>query len=189
MFSGLPDSYDAFTMTLASLKDEKFTSVEIRKALTMEYDRQMSKCEDEQQKHEIAAYQTKKGMQNTYAKINKPGKCFSCGKQRHFAKQCRNKERKNDKNDTTKDKQIVLLTDANCTISEDAWLIDSAATHHVYKYGKWFENLIKIKLELIGTAEAAAYQNKGSLTAEEVGNIRLQVKINHKNYEVILRNV
>lgn len=60
MLSGLPETYDALTMTLASLEDEKFTSTKIRKALTMEYDRLMSKCKDEQQKNKIAAYQTKK---------------------------------------------------------------------------------------------------------------------------------
>lgn len=69
MFSGLPETYDAFTMTLASL-DDKFTSVEIRKALSMEHDRRMSKCEDEQTKNEIAAYQ-KKGKQNAHNKSTK----------------------------------------------------------------------------------------------------------------------
>lgn len=62
MLSGLPETHDALTMTLASLEDDKFTS-KIRKALTMEYDRRMSKCEDEQSKNEIVAYQTKKGKQ------------------------------------------------------------------------------------------------------------------------------
>lgn len=42
MLSGLPETYDALTMILASLEDEKFTSAEIRKSLTMEYDRRMS---------------------------------------------------------------------------------------------------------------------------------------------------
>lgn len=87
MLSGLPETYDALTMTLASLDDDKFTSVEIRKALSMEYDRRMSKCEDEQTKNKIAAYQTKKGKQNTPNKSNKSSKCFSYGKQGHFAKQ------------------------------------------------------------------------------------------------------
>ena len=50
MLSGLPETYDAFTMTLASLEDEKFISVKIWKSLSMEYDRRMSKREDEQQK-------------------------------------------------------------------------------------------------------------------------------------------
>ncbi|KMQ86904.1 retrovirus-related pol polyprotein from transposon tnt 1-94 [Lasius niger] len=126
MLSGLPETYDALTMTLASLEDEKFNSVEVKKALTMEYDRRISKCEDEQQKNEIAAYQTKK---------------------------------------------------------------DSAATHHVCRHEEWFENLKRIKPEPIGTAEAAVYQDEGSLTAEGIGDIKLQVKINHKKYEVILPNV
>jgi len=86
MLSGLPETYDAFTMTLASLEDEKFTSVEIRKS-SMEYDRRMSKRENEQRKQDVAAYQMKKGKQNTSEKFNKPGKCFSYGKQGHFAKQ------------------------------------------------------------------------------------------------------
>lgn len=189
MLSGLPETYDALTMTLASLEDEKFTSVEIRKSLTMEYDRRMSKCEDEQQKSEIVAYQTKKGKQNISSKPTKLGKCFSCGKQGHFAKQCRNKEKKNEKDDTTKSNQTVLLTDANRTTLEDAWLIDSAATHHVCKHREWFENLKGIKPEPIGTAETAGYQNEGSLTAEGVGDIKLQVKINRRNCEVTLQNV
>ncbi|CAL1680929.1 unnamed protein product [Lasius platythorax] len=86
MLSGLPETYDALTMTLASLENEKFNSVEVRKALTMEYDRRMSKCEDEQQKNEIAAYQTKKDKPNASGKSTKSGKCFSCGRQEYFAK-------------------------------------------------------------------------------------------------------
>lgn len=72
---------------------------------------------------------------------------------------------------------------------QDAWLIDSAATHHVCKNGEWFENLKSIKSEPIGTAEIAVYQDEGSLNAEGVGDIKLQVKINHKGYKVILQNV
>lgn len=189
MLSGLPETYDALTMTLASLEDEKFTSVEIRKALSMEYDRRTSKCEDEQPKHEIAAYQTKKGKRNISEKSTKLVKCFSCGKQGHFAKQCRSKEKKGDKSDTVKSKQIALLTDINCTMLDDAWLIDSAATHHVCKHGEWFENLKRIKPEPISTAETAVYEDEESLTAEGIGDIKLQVKINFKYHEVILQNV
>lgn len=189
MLSGLPETYDALTMTLASLEDEKFTSAEIRKSLTMEYDRRMSKCEDEQQKQEIAAYQTKKGKQNISSKPTKSGKCFSCGKQGHFAKYCRSKEKKNDKSDPTKDKQIALFTDANRTMLDDVWLVDSAATHHVCRHEGWFENLRRIKPEPIGTAEATVHQDEGSLTAEGIGDIKLQVKINRKNYKVLLQNV
>lgn len=58
MLSGLSETYDVLTMTLASLEDEKFTSVEIRKSLSMEYDKRMSKRE--QQKQEIVAYQMKR---------------------------------------------------------------------------------------------------------------------------------
>ncbi|KAK2577711.1 hypothetical protein KPH14_007152 [Odynerus spinipes] len=43
MLSGLPDSYDSLTMSLANLEDQKFTSTEIKKSLLMEYERRMSK--------------------------------------------------------------------------------------------------------------------------------------------------
>lgn len=67
--------------------------------------------------------------------------------------------------------------------------MDSAATHHVCKYREWFGNLKRIKPEPIGTAEAAAHLDEGSLNAQGVGDIKLQVKINHKICEVILQNV
>lgn len=188
MLSGLPETYDALTMTLVSLEDDKFTSVEIRKALTMEHNRRMSKC-DEQTKNKVAAYHAKKGKKYVSGKFTKSGKCFSCGKQEHFAKQCRSKEKKDDKSDTTKDKQIALLADTNYTTSRDTWLMDSAATHHVCKHKEWFENLKKIKPELINTAETAVDEDEASLTTEGIGDIRLQVKINHKNHEVTLQNV
>lgn len=51
--------------------------------------------------------------------------------------------------DIAKNKQIALFTDSNYTTVEDAWLIDSVATHHVCRHEKWFENLKRIKPEPI----------------------------------------
>lgn len=85
--------------------------------------------------------------------------------------------------------QLALLMDAKHTTLEDAWLIDSAATYHVCKHEEWFQDLKKIKPEPIGTVEAADYQDEKSLTAERVRDIKLHVKINYENYEVMLQNV
>jgi len=101
----------------------------------------------------------------------------------------RNNERKGDKNDVTKEKQIALFTDFGRTTLDDAWLMDSAATHHVCKHREWFENLKEIKPEPICTAEAAIHLDEGSLKAQGIGDIKLQVKINHKICKIILQNV
>lgn len=71
-------------------------------------------------------------------------------------------------------------------MSENAWLIDSVATHRVCKHEKWFENLTIIKPEPIGTVETTAYKDEKSLTAKGIGDIRLQVRINHKNHKIII---
>lgn len=83
----------------------------------------------------------------------------------------------------------MLYSRTNYTTSQDTWLIDSAATHHFCKHKEWFKNLKKIKPESIDTAEAAVDEDEVSLTTERIGDIRLQVKINHKNHEVTLQNV
>jgi len=101
----------------------------------------------------------------------------------------RNNESKGDKNDVTKEKQIALFTDFGRTTLDDAWLMDSAATHHVCKHREWFENLKEIKPEPICTAEAAIHLDEGSLKAQGIGDIKLQVKINHKICKIILQNV
>lgn len=82
-----------------------------------------------------------------------------------------------------------MFTDANRTMLDDAWLMDIAATHHVCRHEEWFKNLRRIKPEPIGIAEATVHQDEGSLTAEGIGDIKLQVKINRKNYKVLLQNV
>lgn len=63
-----------------------------------------------------------------------------------------------------------MLMDTEHATLEDAWLIDSAATHHVCKHEEWFQNLKRIRPEPIGTAEAADCQDGKSLTAEGVGD-------------------
>lgn len=50
MLTGLPDTYDGLTMALANLEDAKSTSTEIRKALLMEYERRLSKKEENETK-------------------------------------------------------------------------------------------------------------------------------------------
>ena len=71
MLSRLPDSYDALTMSLANLEDGRFTSNEIKKALLMEYERQISKDQDQNQEHkkdEMSAYQVNKNTCQTNVK-------------------------------------------------------------------------------------------------------------------------
>lgn len=139
--------------------------------------------EEEKQKHE--AYQIKKGKKDTTTKPNKAGKCFSCGKAGHYAKQCRNKERKTDRN---KEKPIALLADVEHITPKDAWLIDSAPTHHVCRHKEWFENLRRIESEPIDTTETTTHQIEETLTAEGIGSINLQARIGNKTIS-ILQNV
>lgn len=72
---------------------------------------------------------------------------------------------------------------------ENAWLLDSAATHHVCKHREYFRNYQKIQSEPIGTADATLRTDIGSLMAEGEGDIVLISKVSQKQYKIILKDV
>jgi len=192
MLTGLPDSYDALTMSLANLDEGRFTSNEIKKALLMEYDRRTSKNETQDTKSEVAAYQVNKS--NTKQNAHKPStshKCFKCGKLGHFAKQCRSKiSNTKDYQKTQKKRDLIaLLSTLYSTITNDAWLLDSAATHHVCKRKEWFKNFNDIAPQTINTANAFPDTNEMQLTAKGTGDVALNTRIGGKEYEIKLSNV
>nr|XP_034195290.1 uncharacterized protein LOC117611448 [Osmia lignaria] len=162
MLTGLPDTYDALTMSLANLEDHKFTSVEIRKALLTEYERRMSKSEESNNQSEIAAYQTGKQKLQRNTKTNTAFKCFQCGKPRHIATHCRGKKMntytkeareypRNQKRSTTKRDTVALLLALHNVEFDEAWLLGSAATHHVCKNQEYFTNYRQIQSKPIET--------------------------------------
>ena len=189
MLSGLPDSYDALTMSLTNLEDAKFTSTEIKKMLLMEYERKVSKEQDQEPKGELSAYQVNKKSRSSESKKGDK-KCFNCGKVGHFIWQC-----KKTKLDTKSQKQVhqkesfILSMNVNHTVLDDDRLVDSAATHHVCKNERWFHRFRKIEPEPVGTAETLVNKGEAALVAEGIGHIVLKTRVDGTNYEITLENV
>lgn len=185
MLSRLPDSYDSLTMSLANLEDQKFTSIEIKKSLLMEYERRMSKDQDQEPKGEVSAYEVGKTVSRPPEHRKPDRKCYHCGKTGHLVKQCYQKKSEN-KNQTRSNQKesFILSINVNHTELNDTWLLDSATTHHVCKSEQLFKNLRKIKPEPVGMAETMVGQGQVSLMAEGIGDITLSTKEDNTIYDI-----
>ena len=82
-----------------------------------------------------------------------------------------------------------MSIDVNHVVLDDAWLIDSAATHHVCKNKDWFQNFRQISAEPIGTAETMIKKDEATLLAEGIGDIILDTRENGTVFEITLKDV
>lgn len=80
----------------------------------------------------------------------------------------------------------MLLLELNNTQLDDSWLIDSGATHYVYKHREWFKKYKPIANEIIYSADS---KSNDTLKAVGVGNIRIQTFVGNKRFNLTLLNV
>ncbi|KAK2577710.1 hypothetical protein KPH14_007151 [Odynerus spinipes] len=108
----------------------------------------------------------------------------------HLVKQCY-KKKSESRNQTrlNQKESFILSINVNHTELDDAWLLDSAATHHVCKSEQLFKNLRKIKPEPVGTAETMVNQGQATLMAEGIGDITLSTNEDNTTYEITLKDV
>lgn len=177
MLSGLPESYEGIIMSLANLDETKFTSSEIKGILLTESERRSVKGTNIASKQKEAYHQVKVTPRRTTEFKKEERKCLKCGKPRHIAINCRVQHPKaNYKNSvpyTSKQKDSYLL-EINNVQSDNFWLIDSGATHHVCKYRQWFNNYKEINREKIYSADSSADNN---LKAIGIGDIEVETYV------------
>ncbi|UYV62960.1 hypothetical protein LAZ67_2002627 [Cordylochernes scorpioides] len=137
MLSGLPDSFDTLVMSFGNVEDSDFTSNKVRNTLLTEYERRSAREGASSGLGEALNF----SKDDTRKTSRKQGvKCYRCSKIGHIAKDCRssiNRDYKADKSysrkkDYFKSPSENMLMAFNAVSSEDEFILDSGATHHVY---------------------------------------------------------
>ncbi|KAK2578233.1 hypothetical protein KPH14_001018 [Odynerus spinipes] len=173
LLAGLPDSYENLNMALASLPDDKFTSIEIKRVLLAEYDRRISRKDTDNNTYKEALQIDKREnvRERTYSSKSKNFTCFKCNKTGHIAKYCRARADKSRRVDPkTKSNSDAFLITLNYVNIEDVWVLDSGSTHHVCKRREWFTEFKEINFQMINTA-ADPEKSGAILYAKGIGSV------------------
>ncbi|UYV83888.1 hypothetical protein LAZ67_X000522, partial [Cordylochernes scorpioides] len=187
MLSGLPDSFDTLVMSFGNVEDSDFTSNKVRNTLLTEYERRSAREGASSGLGEALNF----SKDDTRKTSRKQGvKCYRCSKIGHIAKDCRssiNRDYKADKSysrkkDSFKSPSENMLMAFNTVSSEDEFILDSGATHHVCKNRQWFTSFQPTTCEPIQTAS-------GNLQVEGVGNIRMKMYLDTGTQDVTLNDV
>ncbi|UYV73950.1 hypothetical protein LAZ67_11001568 [Cordylochernes scorpioides] len=133
----LPDSFDTLVMSFENVEDSDFTSNKVRNTLLTEYERRSAREEASSGLGEALNF----SKDETRKTSRKQGvKCYRCSKISHIAKDCRsfiNRDYKADKSysrkkDSFKSPSENMFIAFNVVSSDDEFILDSGATHHVY---------------------------------------------------------
>ncbi|UYV83621.1 hypothetical protein LAZ67_23001719 [Cordylochernes scorpioides] len=187
MLSRLPDSFDTLVMSFGNVEDSDFTSNKVRNTLLTEYERRSAREGASSGLGEALNFP----KDDTRKTSRKQGvKCYRCSKIGHIAKDCRssiNRDYKADKSysrkkDSFKSPSENMLMAFNAVSSEDEFILDSGATHHVCKNRQWFTSFQPTTCEPIQTAS-------GNLQVEGVGNIRMKMYRDTGTQDVTLNDV
>ncbi len=103
MLIGLPDSYEAFVMTLSNVTAENLKSIEVKNMLLTEYEQREARNEERGDDVKEVNYQASSKQQKVKSEKVNPVKkkedksCFKCGKSNYLIKDCKYNVRKDKK--------------------------------------------------------------------------------------------
>ncbi|UYV65700.1 hypothetical protein LAZ67_3005179 [Cordylochernes scorpioides] len=187
MLSGLPDSFDTLVMSFGNVEDSDFTSNKVRNTLLTEYERRSAREGASSGLGEALNF----SKDDTRKTSRKQGvKCYRCSNIGHIAKDCRSSNNRDykayksysRKKNSFKSPSENMLMAFNAVSSEDEFILDSGATHHVCKNRQWFTIFQPTTCEPIQTAS-------GNLQVEGVGNIHMKMYLDTGTQDVTLNDV
>ena len=122
--------------------------------------------------------------------VNRESKCFYCKGKGHFIKNCqkwirdgRPQNQKSTKSEEAMTIGTIVSVTEGCDDDDSAWYVDNGATVHVTKDKSIFENFQSFnQCKEVKTAQ-------GSLQAVGAGTVSVEMMINRKWQEKILKDV
>ncbi|UYV75209.1 hypothetical protein LAZ67_12002923 [Cordylochernes scorpioides] len=145
MLSGLPDSFDTLVMSFGNVEDSDFTSNKVRNTLLTEYERRSAREGASSglsealnfSKDDTRKTSRKQGVKSSIKRDYKADKSYSR------------------KKDSFKSPSENMLKAFNAVSSEDEFILDSGATHHVYCGGN-------LQVEGVGNIHMKMYLDTGT---------------------------
>ncbi|KAI8116397.1 hypothetical protein CVS40_11551 [Lucilia cuprina] len=77
----------------------------------------------------FSAFKKKHNQESSTNTNKKKGKCFNCGRQGHFAAQCRDRNRNS--NGKSDQKALAIYAFGTNSLRKNTWCVDSGATSHL----------------------------------------------------------
>lgn len=146
----LPRDYRYFISAWESTDQSKQTLDNLTSRLMIEESRVMMSSPIETSEALLAYKGGWKTKPKDQAKPRRPIKCFKCGGENHYKKDCKAGESNEQPRDDDGRSSKAFLTKMSQSSTTDVWYVDSGATDHVCKHRHWFSvyNELESKREI-----------------------------------------
>ncbi|UYV65318.1 hypothetical protein LAZ67_3003933 [Cordylochernes scorpioides] len=175
LLGGLPEDWDTVVSNICNLPDSDFTTATVKRRLFAEAERRSSNLPKDVGAMIVNA--SSKPIE-TEKQFKAKVVCFKCGGNGHYARECRNKG-KNEQRPKMFDQNKGVNMSAMCNTlfgaTAETWIIDSGATHHMTPKRDYFTCL----KECTSNMSSITVANGSSIEACGIGTVSAII-VGHK---------